>query len=157
MVYLALMAPRQQFWECALVWFWPSFIRLFIHPGLHTFQLGSRDVGTVDDGLTEEDTRIGLKPGDELCDLVRYASLPKLSLPLLISLSHSPPLSLLCFFFTQVLCNTFFIFINLLSISATSYPHRSTVLSLWRSFYPSFYSCVSFPLSVQFFSLFTNN
>lgn len=33
------------------------------------------DVRTVDDGLTEEDTWIGLKPGDELCDLVRPASL----------------------------------------------------------------------------------
>lgn len=46
-------------------------------------------MGTVDDGLTEEDTRIGLKPGDEFSDLIRYASLPKPSLPLLLALSLS--------------------------------------------------------------------
>ncbi len=46
-------------------------------------------MGTVDDGLTEEDTQIGSKPGDELCDSVRYASLPKSSLPLLLSVSLS--------------------------------------------------------------------
>lgn len=76
MVNCPLMSTQQQLCESEhVVWVWPSFIRLFIHPGLHRFQPGSRDERTVDDGLTEEDAWIGLKPGDELCDLVHHASL----------------------------------------------------------------------------------
>lgn len=134
---------------------WPSFIRLLIHPGLCTVQPGSGDVGTADDGLTEEGTtRIGLKPVDELCDLVRYASLPKTSPPLLLPLSFPHTRAFCCFL---KIYNTFFIFINLLSKSTASYPHASRVLLAWRSFYLSFYPCISFPLSARFFHFFTNN
>lgn len=60
-----------------VVSFWLSLISMFIHPGLHTIQPGSRAVGTFDDGLLEKVTRIGLAPEDGLIWFVMYPSQKK--------------------------------------------------------------------------------
>lgn len=90
----------------------------------YTIQPSSRDVGTVDDGLTKKDTWVGVAPEDQLCDLVTYGSLPKSPLFLLfrLSLSFTAFFFLLFSVFRQHIFQRYQTFIN---IYITLYLHVS--------------------------------